>query len=325
MKKLFFLRPYILCLVPAFAHEVRPIYLEIKQNNPSTYSFKLKVPAKGNFRMNIEVVLPKFCDTAQNFTRQSLNDAFVDTWNIHCNQSMEGKAILINGLQSSITDALVRIELLDGSAQTALLNSNNPQLTILKKPSLPQVIKTYFNLGVKHILFGFDHLLFILGLLLIVKGNWRILKTITAFTVAHSITLALAALGVVHIPVPPVEALISLSIAFVAYKAVKIKSNNLTDTQPWLVAFIFGLLHGLGFAGALSETGLPQGSIASALLFFNIGVEAGQLIFITTVLILLFALHRVFLRLPQWSHKIPPYAIGSLAMFWTIERVVSFF
>jgi len=308
----------------AHAHEVRPVYLEVKQISELEYSFKLKVPARGGTRMNVEVLMPEACDSVQQSRKIKTDDAFIESWIATCRESLVGKNLTIKGIEGTLTDALVRIELLSGNVQTALVRPANPSVTIHKEPSWLEVVKTYFILGVEHILLGIDHLLFVLGLLLITSGKWRILKTVTAFTIAHSITLAMAALGAVHFPVAPVEAVISLSIVFVAYEALRIRASDVAIRKPWVVAFIFGLLHGFGFAGALSETGLPQNSIASALFVFNVGVEVGQIAFIIFVLLLMLALRRMITRLPDWVYKIPPYAIGSLAMFWTIQRVSLF-
>jgi hypothetical protein len=184
----------------------------------------------------------------------------------------------------------------------------------------------YLKLGIEHILLGLDHLLFVLALLLITRGTWLLIKTVTAFTVAHSITLALATLGYVHVPSAPVEALIALSIVFVAVEIVRLWQGRegLTERAPWVVAFTFGLLHGLGFAGALSEVGLPAGHIPVALLFFNLGVEIGQLLFIAVILCLFTLIRRVRISWPRWADLAVPYAIGSIAMFWVIERVAAF-
>lgn len=274
--------------------------------------------------MNVAVTLPAICDSAENFRRINTGDAFVDLWSVICTGNLAGKKIVFTGIEGTLTDMLVRIELQNGNVQTALVKPGSTSIVVQKETSYNQVISTYFKLGVEHILLGTDHLLFVLGLLLITSGTLRIIKTVTAFTAAHSITLALATLGVVNIPDAPVEAVIALSIAFVAYESLRMQRNNIAAGKPWVVAFIFGLLHGLGFAGALSATGLPHNSIASALLFFNLGVEAGQLAFIAVVIGLLFALRRLIAALPAWMHRLPPYAIGSLAMFWVIQRVASF-
>jgi hypothetical protein len=181
-------------------------------------------------------------------------------------------------------------------------------------------------LGVEHILTGIDHLLFVLALLIITRGGWRVVKTVTAFTISHSLTLTAATLGWVHIPPPPVEVLIALSIVFVAAEIVRQRRGvvGLTARAPWIVAFSFGLMHGLGFAGGLSEAGLPVGHIPSALLFFSFGVETGHFLFIAVVLTMIAVVRRLRIKLPSWSGLVPPYAIGAAAMFWVVQRIVAF-
>ena len=189
---------------------------------------------------------------------------------------------------------------------------------------------TYLRLGVEHILFGIDHLLFVLALLILVQGGRRLLVTVTAFTLAHSLTLADATLGLVRMPQRPVEAVIALSIMFVATEIVRGREGRpgLRAERPWMVAFTFGLLHGFGFAGALREVGLPQQAIPVALLFFNVGVELGQLMFIASVLAVAAVARRIAQRValprPAWAWRVPAYAIGTVTAYWTIERVVQF-
>ena len=188
--------------------------------------------------------------------------------------------------------------------------------------SLRNTALRYLGLGIEHILLGVDHLLFVLGLLLLVRGSWTLIKTITAFTLAHSITLALATLGVVEVPSPPVDAAIALSIVFLGAEILRARQGRpgLAARAPWVVAFAFGLLHGLGFAGALSQLGLPPGEVPQALLFFNVGVEIGQLMFVPTFLALVWALRALQVSWPRWSEPLPAYAIGTVAAFWFIER-----
>jgi hydrogenase/urease accessory protein HupE len=192
------------------------------------------------------------------------------------------------------------------------------------------VAGTYLRLGMAHIWGGIDHLLFVLALLLLVRGWRRVVATVTAFTVAHSITLAAATLGFVHVPQKPVEAAIALSILFVAAEIIRRKQGRpgLTEKAPWVVAFTFGLLHGFGFASALSEVGLPQNSIPVALLFFNLGVELGQLLFIAFLYGVVAGVRqvarRVALSQPAWVWRVPPYAIGGVAAFWLIQRIATF-
>jgi len=219
----------------------------------------------------------------------------------------------------------VRIERPDGTSQVEHLLPQRTQFTVEGATGIAQVAWSYLVLGVEHILGGLDHLLFVLALLLIVRGSTRIVATITAFTLAHSLTLVAATLGWVHVPGPPVEAMIALSIVFVAAEVVHGLRGKpgLTARAPWIVAFTFGLLHGFGFAGALAEVGLPQRAIPVALLMFNLGVEVGQLLFVGCVLGLRGLVARVTLALPTWAPALPPYVIGTVAMCWVIERVSS--
>jgi hydrogenase/urease accessory protein HupE len=225
-----------------------------------------------------------------------------------------------------MTDVLVRVERLDGSAQVTRLTPSAPSFVVEAAPQALEVARTYSVLGIEHILTGIDHLLFILALLIITRGGWKLVKTVTAFTISHSLTLTAATLGFVHVPQRPVEAVIALSIVFVAAEILRIRRGleSITSRAPWLVAFTFGLMHGLGFAGGLSEAGLPAGHVPTALLFFSGGVEAGHFMFIGVVLGLIALVRHVQLPFPRWAEFIPPYAIGSVAMFWVIQRIALF-
>ena len=234
--------------------------------------------------------------------------------------------VRIDGLESTMTDALVRIEFIDGGEWVGRLTPGAPQATIPARQGGWDVAATYLKLGVEHIMLGVDHLLFVLALILIAPNTRQLIMAITAFTAAHSITLAAATLGFVNVPPPPVEAAIALSIAFVAAEIIRAREGKagIAARAPWLVAFAFGLLHGFGFAGALSEVGLPAGHIPLALLFFNVGVEIGQLLFVAVVLGLA-ALFRLARRpLPRWAALRSALSHWSLAMFWVIQRVSVF-
>ncbi len=232
----------------------------------------------------------------------------------------------IDGLPASVTDVIARVVRLDGSTQVARLVAARPHFVIEGPQSGIGVSRTYVALGIRHILQGVDHLLFVLALVLVVGRIRRLLVTITAFTAAHSLTLAAATLGWVHVPQAPVEAVIALSIVFVASEIVHGLQGRpgLTARAPWVVAFSFGLLHGLGFAGALAEIGLPAGAIPLALLCFNVGVELGQLLFVAAVWVVLMAIGRARIAWPAWARAVPAYAIGAVAMLWVIERVLAF-
>jgi hydrogenase/urease accessory protein HupE len=313
------------------AHEVRPAYLELRQTSPETYDAFWKVPGQGeNLRLGLYVEFPAGSTNVTAPRASMANNAFTERWTVKRAGGLTGGTIHIAGLTATMTDVLVRLERLDGSAQVTRLTPSTPSFIVEAAPRAMQVAATYLILGVEHILLGIDHLLFVLALLILVKGTRRLIATVTAFTVAHSLTLAGATLGFVHVPGPPVEAAIALSIVFVASEIMHSRQGKaeLTERFPWVVAFSFGLLHGFGFASALSEVGLPQAAIPIALLFFNVGVELGQLLFIASVFVVIALARRVMRRSrvwqPAWAWRIPPYAIGSVAMFWVIQRIAAF-
>ena len=317
------------------AHEVRPAFLEIRDLAPDTYDVLWKVPARGEYRLGLHVRLPKECSGVPQHG-SFVGDAFVEKWQAKCPGGLVGREISIDGLSATRTDVLARIERADGTSQTARLTPEQVSFVVTAAPSALEVAKTYFMLGVEHILLGVDHLLFVLGLLFLV-GNWKqLVGTVTAFTVAHSITLAGATLGWVYAPQAPIEATIALSVMFVAAEILHRAQGRagLAARAPWLVAFVFGLLHGFGFAGALREIGLPQKDVPLALLFFNVGVEVGQLMFIAAVVAAFSVLTRLVRnqgsrdRGPWHSEALirtpVAYAIGSIAAYWTVQRVLGF-
>ncbi|MGA8965850.1 MAG: HupE/UreJ family protein, partial [Pseudolabrys sp.] len=270
----------------AMAHELRPAYLDIRETATNEFSVLWKVPALEDLRLGLYVRLPDACKAKTETVKAIQDGAYFERWSMACANGLKGQEIVIDGLRSTVTDALARIEYRDGSKQIARLTPEKPTLLVAGGQPWLEVARTYFLLGVDHILTGFDHLMFVLALMLLIHDRWMLVKTITAFTIAHSITLAGATLGYVSLPQKPVEATIALSIAFVASELVKARSGErrLSEDYPWIVAFVFGLLHGFGFAGALRETGLPQTDISLALFTFNLGVEAGQLMFIAVAL-----------------------------------------
>ena len=276
---------------PVFAHEVRPAYLELHQTGAETYDVLWKVPGQGeDLRLGLYVQLPESCSNLTQPRGAFAANAYTERWSVQCAGGLSGGGtIRIAGLSATLTDVLVRIGRVEGSPQITRLTPATPSFVVEAAPSRMEIIRTYLILGTEHILTGVDHLLFVLGLLLLVRGFGKLVKTVSAFTVAHSLTLVAATLGWVHVPSPPVEATIALSIVFVAGEIIRARQGDasLTQRYPWVVAFTFGLLHGLGFASALAEVGLPQLSIPIALLFFNIGVEIGQGLALTAILIAL--------------------------------------
>ena len=313
------------------AHEVRPAYLELRQTGSETYDALWKVPGQGeNLRLELYVELPPGCTNVTPPAGSMANNAYTERWTVKCAGGLTGGTTRIAGLSATMTDVLVRLERLDGTTQVTRLTPSAPSFVAESAPGALEVARTYLMLGVEHILLGVDHLLFVLALLILVKNRRRLIATVTAFTIAHSLTLAGATLGFVHVPGPPIEAAIALSIVFVAAEIMHSRHGTpgLTEKFPWVIAFTFGLLHGFGFASALSEVGLPQSSIPVALLFFNVGVEIGQLLFIASVFVVIALARQLMRRIappqPAWAWRIPPYAIGSIAMFWVIQRIAAF-
>ena len=325
----------LLAVLPSnvFAHEVRPAYLEMKQTGPETYDVFWKVPGVGDMRLALYVRFPEGTTNITDPRTAFIGNAYTDRWSIKQTNGLTGGTIFIDGLSATQTDVLVRMERQDGTTQVVRLAPDKPSFTVEAAPGAVEVIRTYLVLGIEHILLGIDHLLFVLAMLILVKGWRRLVGTISAFTVAHSITLAAATLGLVSVPIAPVEAVIALSIVFVACEIVHRWQgrSGLTESRPWVVSFTFGLLHGFGFASALHEVGLPQNAIPAALLFFNVGVEVGQLLFIAAVMSVLYAITIAAKKAgsvskPSYSRAwelIAAYAIGSVATFWVIERTLA--
>jgi hydrogenase/urease accessory protein HupE len=334
----------ILAAMSVDADEYRPAYLELKQVSPDTFSMLWKSPlASNNKRLLLDVKLPNDVKIIRPERSSIVGGAVISHSTISRAGGFTGATILVEGLGRASTDVLVRILRLDGSREVVRLTATGPSFIIADTPTSIDVAKTYFVFGVEHILKGVDHLFFV-ACLLFIAGSWpRILGTITGFTLAHSVTLTLAALKLVQIPVPPVEAVISLSIVFLAREIVRNRTDTLTWRYPMAISMIFGLLHGLGFASALSDIGLPQTEIPAALFAFNVGVEIGQTGFVAVLLAMVYfakkSLKRVALirfseesggsqaipdNLLRWLEKTIAYGIGGVAMLWMIERIVAF-
>lgn len=310
----------------ATAHESRPAYLALTEVDNQHWNVQWKIPMRGDQKLSIQPVFSR-CELSQRPQDTLFSDALIQRWQLRCDeQGLAGTRIEIEGLRQTLTDTLVRIEYTDGAVVTHLLRPSQPDFIVEGDRSSGEVAKEYTLLGIEHILEGIDHLLFVLALLLIVRGVGLLVKTITAFTLAHSVTLGLASLGVLNVPGPPVEASIALSIVFLANELVKQNQGHesLTSRMPWVVALTFGLLHGLGFAGALADIGLPRGDIPLALLMFNVGVELGQLMFVAAALIVIALLKRVVTQWPQWMVQIPAYSIGTVAVYWCFDRITGF-
>jgi hypothetical protein len=311
----------------AHADVFHPAYLELRQQGADVYDVFWKIPIQAQEkRASMKVRMPEGTQVVLPPRTENVEGAVIERWRVQRSGGLQSQVITIDGLAANSVDVLVRVVRTDGTEQVTRLLPASTSFVVEGSKGAFDVAWTYLKLGVHHILAGVDHLLFVLALLLIVRGVRRVIVTITAFTIAHSITLGAASLGLVHMPSAPVEAMIALSIVFVAAEIVHGLQGRpgLTARAPWVVAFTFGLLHGFGFAGALSEVGLPPNAIPIALLFFNVGVEIGQLVFVAAVAIVMLLMQRTRIRWPRWAEYVPAYAIGGMAMFWVIERVMVF-
>ena len=308
----------------AHAHESRPAYLEIKETAPGQFSVLWRTPVLAGMRLPLALKMPDGVRNVKEPVTQELADSLLERrWIDAGPNGLAGKRVEIKGLQFTITDALVRVELLDGRTFQTIARPSRPWVEVAATQAWWEVMSAYATEGIRHIMFAPDHLLFVLGLLLIVANRWMLLKTVTAFTIAHSITLAIATLGYATVPSPPLEAAIALSILFLGPEIVRVwrGETSFTIRHPWVVAFAFGLLHGFGFASVMTSAGLPPKDLPLALLSFNIGVELGQLGFIALVLLTERSFRALNVRWPRWVVAAPGYLVGTLGAFWTIQRV----
>ncbi len=317
----------------AQAHALHPGYVEVTLTGDDNWIVVWRKPDVQGRPMAIDLHLPENCspDRAADFVFDG--NGWIARWITACPGGLAGGTITVPGLAATQTDVLVRYEPLPGDVRTTRLTPDRIAFDIEAEPGRLELLSSYFWLGVDHILEGFDHLLFVFALLLLIPDRWRLLGAITAFTLAHSITLAAATLGYVSLPGPPVEAVIALSIMFLASELVQRDADHarLSERFPWIVSFAFGLLHGFGFAGALEEIGLPRGDLPVALISFNLGVEAGQVFFVVLVLAAGWVMQRLIPRAKEFffqpqglPNTLLAYGIGGLAAYWFIDRVSGF-
>ena len=308
----------------AIAHEARPCYLEVTETSRGQYAVLWRTPVLAGMHLPVKLQLPDDVRDLKDPKVEELTDSFIERrWITSGVNGLAGQRIAFPGLQVTITDVLVRIKLLDDRSWSVIVHPSQPYIEIAAPQRHLAVMAGYIVHGIRHISLGADHLLFLLGLLLIVRERWMLVKTVTAFTIAHSVTLALATLGLASLPVAPLNAAIALSILFLGPEIVRMwrGESSFTIGHPWVVAFAFGLLHGFGFASALTSAGLPRAELALALLGFNVGVEIGQLGFVVLVLLLERAFRILEIHWPRWAAALPGYTVGSLGAFWTIDRV----
>jgi hypothetical protein len=307
----------------AAAHEVRPAYLEIDQTGAAAYKVIWKQPTMGDVAIHLVPHLSNGWLEQQPTDQYAASGFLIRTWIVRPKktESLAGDTITIEGLQDTITDVFVRVRLWRGQGVDAIVRPEAPRYRIALANGNAMEMPTFLLLGIEHILTGPDHLLFVLGLLLIVRDRWTLLKTVSAFTLAHSITLALATLGAISLSTPLLNALIALSILFVAPEVIRAQTGRTSFTirYPWVVAFVFGLLHGMGFASGLTSMGLEKSTLVAALVLFNVGVEIGQLAFIALVLALARSFRLMEIRWPQAVAMAPTYAIGIMGAMWTFQ------
>jgi hydrogenase/urease accessory protein HupE len=311
---------------PVAAHELQPGFLELKEVAPGRYDVLWKLPSLGeasDVRMPLAPIFPETCRQLGEARTERSGTAWVFTARLDCKGGLAGRMLAIEGLEAFTTDVLVRVQQADGRVETHLLKPVQPSVTLRSADDLRRGAWAYLYLGIEHILLGADHLLFVLGLLLIVRDRWMLVKTVTAFTIAHSITLAVAAFGIATVPAAALNAAIALSILFLGPEIVRRwrGETSFTIRHPWVVAFAFGLLHGFGFASGLAQLGLPKGEIPLALLLFNVGVELGQLAFVLLIVLLERAFRQLQIHWPIIVQRLPGYVVGALGAFWTIQRV----
>jgi hydrogenase/urease accessory protein HupE len=312
----------------AFAHESRPASLELKETVSGRYDVLWRTPLLAGMRLPVRLVFPEAVRHVTEPREHVLADSVVERRVIDVGTGgLGGQRLQFVGLQATITDVLVRVSLLNGAHWTILVRPSQPWVEFTGAKSALEVARTYLVYGVEHIVFGVDHLLFVFGLLLLVQDRWMLLKTVTSFTLAHSLTLAVATLGYASVPMLPLNATIALSILFLGPEIVRSwrGETSLTLRHPWLVAFVFGLLHGFGFASALAGAGLPRRDLPLALCTFNVGVELGQVAFVVLMVRLEWSFQQLEIRWPRWVAMVPGYVVGTLGAFWTIQRTAMLF
>lgn len=307
----------------SIADDIQPAYLAIQESAENHFNILWKRPIKNDKPLELVLTLPLVCEADTEKRIWASNGYAIESWSTICDGGLSGQSIKVDGLASSLSDALVRVELANGQVSIERLTPQRTGFMLESKPETSGVVVSYLKLGIEHILMGWDHLLFVLCIMMLVGRSRKLFWAITAFTVAHSVTLIAVTMGYIQFNTRVVEILIALSIVLLAYEIVRNKNgvSGLSTKYPWMVILIFGLMHGVGFAGALNNIGLPPNDIPLALLFFNLGVEAGQLIFVLVVLSLLLVVNRLMPSRTDWTTG-AAYCIGIGASFWFFERLV---
>ena len=314
-------------LPAAHAHRFAPSLLKVTETAPEQYNVVWKTPAQGTSNIPLTPLWPESCEVRTASQPQLEGTGVVVNWQLRCPglgaDGLVGETLGVSGLGANQASAMVMVSLLDGRQYQQVLDTEQPEFMVPAESSAGDVAGDYTWFGMEHIWKGFDHLLFVFGLLLLVGGGRRLFWTITAFTLGHSVTLSLVTLGFLDFPVALVEFAIALSIFVLAVELTRTERHDALWRNPWWLAGGFGLLHGMGFAGALAETGLPQDNIPLALLFFNIGIEIGQIAFIVVLLLVWHLVRKPLVPLQDRLFPIPVYVLGALSAMWCIERGLS--
>lgn len=308
--------------LPANAHEVRPALLELTETQPGEYDVLWKQPVTDGKTLRLTPLLPAQCQAGEERINRFAGNVVAQRWQVIC--PLDTGRIKIDGLERSLTDVFVRIVMLDGGQRNQVLRPDAAIWDLETPASGLSGIGEYLLIGAEHMLFGFDHLLFVLGLTLLVAKR-QIIAVITSFTIAHSITLALTVFDVIALRSAPVELLIAASIVLLAVENIRKKQGKetLAARRPWLIAFVIGLIHGLGFAGALSDIGLPIGDEALALALFNIGLELGQIAFVGLILLILALLRHIGSAIDDAARITAIYFIGAIGCYWCLDRFLA--
>ncbi len=309
------------------AHEIRPAYLEINEVGVNQYAITFKVPVLNDRLPRIVPIFAVDYDSTTVSIQRNV-DARISKWLLHTDKSISGTSLSIQNLERTLIDVILRIEFNSGEVSTLVIQPSKPSVIIPVQQSSWQVFNTFGKLGIEHILLGWDHLLFVLGLMLLIPSVNVLIGTITSFTIAHSITLVLSSLGKMSLPSAPVETVIALSVIFLAREYIMLSrgQQSITTRYPWTIAFVFGLLHGFGFAGALRDIGLPEHALPESLLSFNLGVEFGQILFVCLIIFVYKLLLPLFRKIPSfWLRYLPGYFIGGIASYWFIDRLMGIF
>jgi hydrogenase/urease accessory protein HupE len=310
----------------ARAHPLAPALLDLRELGGGRVAVTWKASQFSAPGAQLAPVLPASCRAEDAPTATVDAESVTRTWTVRCEPAgLVGTAVGFAGLGEARIDALVRVTLVDGRVIRGIVRAADPLLTIPERERRLDVVRAYAVIGIEHILTGLDHLLFVAGLVMLVRGRRQLIKTVTAFTIGHSLSLSLSVLDIVRVPSRPTELLIALSVFVLAVELARepIDPPSLLRRQPWAMALLFGLLHGLGFAGALREVGLPQADVPLALFAFNLGIEIGQLAFVAALLAAGAAVRALHVGWPRWAQRVPLYTMGSLAAFWCYERAAA--